>query len=315
MASPPPRHLRQRLLRNVAATLAQRCTARIGGKIVGFSLGMPCALGSPQMHTTKAGPMHKRNAAAVLIVMSALLACKKPGSTTTTAAGETCEPEGSTTCQGLDTQLVCQGKVWRPYPCRGPNGCAKSEPAGASCDMSNNQAGDACSRASSDKRLCSGDKKSLLTCTNGLITTTRCQGPRGCSEQSGTAKCDESIAAVGSSCKEEGSAACSPDQKNYLLCKNGQRILEAPCRGQKGCFIDARRGDKVTCDASLGYAGDSCPVEQDGDFIGWACSINGGRLMTCNNGKFKYNYKFSCDGVCQVNYLEKGTNPFSISCG
>jgi hypothetical protein len=248
----------------------------------------------------------------VLVVVLALVACKKPGAAA--SGGGECSTEGAVTCQGLDTQLVCQGKVWRPYPCHGPGGCTKTEPTGATCDVSNNQAGDTCAKATYGKSFCSGDAKTLLTCVGGQFKTARCDGPKGCKEEKGKATCDESIAAIGSSCTEEGKGACSTDQKNYLVCKNGHRVLDAPCRGKKGCYMDNVRGDKVTCDYSLAYAGDSCPVEQSGDFVGWACSINGGRQMSCNNGKFKYNYKYSCN-VCKVEYYEKGGKlPFAVVC-
>ena len=255
--------------------------------------------------------MRKQSGPLLLIALAALLACKKLRPEP--AAGAACDSEGESTCQGLDTELVCLGKLWRPYPCRGPGGCAKTK-SGATCDMSNNLPGDTCPKAREGKSHCSGDSKSLLACMAGQIRTTSCEGPKGCKQHDGQATCDESVARVGSACKDEGSAACSSDQKNYLVCKNGQRVLEAPCRGKKGCFIDAQRKHRVTCDYSLAYPGDSCHEDQSGENVGWACAVHANRTLKCKNGKFKYaNEYYGC--ICKIHYYDKSNQPpFYISC-
>ncbi|XXF80899.1 hypothetical protein P2318_14395 [Myxococcaceae bacterium GXIMD 01537] len=91
-----------------------------------------------------------------------------------TSAGDDCEG-GGFVCDSDTQALECRGGQWRALPCRGPLGCSEVEER-VRCDMSANNAGDACASSAEGRAQCRGDGKALLECREGeLVETQACQ--------------------------------------------------------------------------------------------------------------------------------------------
>jgi hypothetical protein len=193
-------------------------------------------------------------------------------------AGDGCKKDGARTCADAETELVCQGESWRPYACRGPDGCSK-DGDGARCDLRGNDNGERCAKADEGASACAS-KTARVTCSGGKILKEDCKGPRGCFMEGDKAQCDRSISSVGAACSTEGAVACSQDQKDELLCKNGQNVPRRSCRGKKGCWIDSAK-NLVFCDQSVAYIGDECTQDGTG-----TCTADGHLRLSCKNGQW-----------------------------
>src|SRR5580704_9864610 len=67
-------------------------------------------------------------------------------------AGASCSQSGFL-CQDPQNALECRVGTWLDLPCRGPAGCTVASGT-VSCDMSGDQAGDACASTAEGKGLC-----------------------------------------------------------------------------------------------------------------------------------------------------------------
>ena len=191
------------------------------------------------------------------------------------AVGDDCQAEQSA-CLDATTQLVCQGGKFIATPCRGTAGCA-AQGALVTCDISANQAGDACSTDDNDNGACSVDRQSMVLCEAGAYKVVPCRGARHCEQQGPfRAVCDTSIAAANDEC-EADEAACSADGQSMLTCTNGRMAAGSPCRGANHCQV---QGNRINCDASVTEVGDAC----DSD-AGASCSADGQNLMHCVDGR------------------------------
>ena len=134
--------------------------------------------------------------------------------------------------------------------------------------------GDPCTGAIGDCH----DAHSGLWCIGGVMTSVRCDGPRGCSQEMLQVFCDQSVSSAGEACVgPEGGAACSSDRTAFLRCAGGRMTLAARCRGPSACH---REGSTVYCDESIAVAGEPCVSE------GAACSADGRQVLDCVNGSF-----------------------------
>jgi hypothetical protein len=81
---------------------------------------------------------------------------------------------------------------------------------------------------------------------------------------------------VGSSC-EKGEARCIDGQR-ALVCQ-GEKFIETPCRGKKGCRLEAER---TACDVSANQEGDACSTDEEGSAV---CS-DPSTLLACRKGTY-----------------------------
>ncbi len=84
-------------------------------------------------------------------------------------------------------------------------------------------------------------------------------------------------AKAGDACTK-GTASCA-DASNELTCQDG-KLIQAPCRGPKGCAVAA---EKLTCDIAANKAGDVCSTDDEGNT---ACSADGKSVVACKKGKY-----------------------------
>jgi hypothetical protein len=161
--------------------------------------------------------------------------CAGPDACASTGGTTTCDISGNKDddhCAAADDDKnVCaaggkervsciDGRIEREM-CRGPKGCVE-EGDHASCDMTINNAGEAC--AHEGTASCTVDQQEMLTCKNGQwIGVARCRGASGCylSVENQIA-CDQRIAAKGETCLVEGTGTCTQDGNAELICKNGK---------------------------------------------------------------------------------------------
>jgi hypothetical protein len=186
--------------------------------------------------------------------------------------------EGESACSGKKTALACRSGKFAEVPCAGPLGCVKLQDR-ASCDTSVGKAGDACMGDGEDEHACTADKKRALVCKDGkLERSLECRGKGGCSVLGRTVSCDTTVAAKGDPCPQTGATACSEDQKEMLVCRDGTFVLYRHCRGQFGCFV---KGDDPSCDETLSVEGDPCGMP--GQVV---CSLDGQSELVCQGGAF-----------------------------
>lgn len=202
-------------------------------------------------------------------------------------AGASCKTDGDRRCQDHDNQLVCQGGTWKAFKCGGPNGCV-AKGKDVTCDLSGTAPGEACAKIDEGTKTCQGKKQ--VSCEGGKMVGKDCQGPKGCS----TGKCDRTIADEKDEC-ESGETACTPDNKGYLVCKNGQFVQSLLCRGKGKCFTGT--SGKAGCDQSIGQVGEAC--EQ-----GAACTPDMKTRVDCMNNVFQVKYKCQGPGGCTHNEKE-----------
>jgi hypothetical protein len=161
------------------------------------------------------------------------------------AVGEPCpDDEGNPSCStDKKAMLKCTKKHWvKVDDCSGSRGCV-SNADGANCDKGTAAEGEACTKSNEGNAACSPDKTKLLVCKGGkMVASSYCKGQNGCREQGDQINCDDSLAAVGDPCDEEGEAACSMEKKDFLRCKGGKFTKEKSC-SQCTPFLD-----NIQCD-------------------------------------------------------------------
>jgi hypothetical protein len=216
-----------------------------------------------------------------LVVALGCVGCK-PG------VGSKCE-KGESRCLDSGRALVCQKQVFIETPCLGKNGC-RTEPAGVSCDVSGNRAGDVCSTDEEGVGVCA-DAKTLVACRGGRYARVPCRGPGGCAQEGNRTSCDATIAEVGEPCVEEDKKACATDGRHVLACEKGLMGKKYECRGEHGCRVKER---KVDCDLSIARLGDACDKLVEGHF---ACAEDARAIVRCEAGKFVADEK--CKGAAR----------------
>lgn len=168
---------------------------------------------------------------------------------TTANAGDACprNPPLDYACTpDKSAALVCKDghfDTWRA--CRGPDGCVVEAGRTVRCDTTLGQTGDPCGQAGAVS--CQADGKAMLACDGAhLAVATSCRGPQGCHADrvSGKVTCDDSLAAEGDRCDQDGRIACSEDHKAELACTAGVYAKKRECR-RTDCRLD---GDKMYCD-------------------------------------------------------------------
>lgn len=85
--------------------------------------------------------------------------------------GDSCSQSGFLCAADNSAALECKAGKWVSLPCRGPNACVRESDV-VRCDMSANQAGDACASTSENKGLCTSDGKATLECREGVLVKT-----------------------------------------------------------------------------------------------------------------------------------------------
>lgn len=93
---------------------------------------------------------------------------------------------GQGACESNAVVLECEGFVFRPYPCRGSQGCQQST-GYFSCDYSGNLVGDPCPVRQDGRGACSVDAGYVVICRDGGITHVPCQGGAACTVADGGA--------------------------------------------------------------------------------------------------------------------------------
>lgn len=210
-------------------------------------------------------------------------------------AGASCKIETKEVCVSDKQALVCHDSKWEEMSCRGPSGCAKNGSEGI-CDQTVAEDKDVCNLV--NDFVCSGDKKTMLACTNNRWSFAQsCLGERGCVMEQKKVTCDNSIANLGDDCREEDDYACSPDKKNALVCRSKKFVLSSNCKGERGCRItgDKEHSFKVECDDSTAAVGDPC--DKEGHF---ACTENQKQIVKCVAKKFVADDKCRRNEKCSV---------------
>ena len=191
--------------------------------------------------------------------------------------GAKCKP-GESTCNGKDSALACHDGKLEAVACRGPLGCTKVQEH-ASCDDSIADVGDPCMGITEEEYACSVDKKRALLCNGKKFERfLECRGTAGCNLLGQQVSCDTTVAAKGDPCKTQGASACSVDQKEMLICKDGKFAGYRFCRGQYGCYM---KGESPACDETLSMEGDPCGVP---GYI--VCSLDKTNELVCQGGTF-----------------------------
>lgn len=211
-----------------------------------------------------------------------------------TTAG--CKRKAGSACKGAEsicadktTALACRAGTFTAVACAGPLACSKFEDH-ANCDTSVAVAGDPC-MGEDDEYACSPDRKHAVVCKSGRFEPwLECRGAGGCSMLGRTVSCDTSIATVGDPCKAQGAVACSVDQKQMVICRDGKFDVYRQCRGQFGCFL---KGDTPSCDETVSMVGDPCGLP--GQVV---CSIDGKTELVCQGGTFTKS--LTCKTACTV---------------
>jgi hypothetical protein len=177
--------------------------------------------------------------------------CKSAGSDVacendTYSPGEPCDTAQSDYECGTDKVSVveCKGKHWKlAGRCPGPKGCT-SQKQKVACDDSVADVGMPC--AVEGASACSGDKRALLKCKDGVMTeSAKCRGANGCDASSGGPQCDATIAQVGDACTTEDGAACSVDGKLLLRCRS--RVMAATQTCKTPCKV---AGTAILCNGA-----------------------------------------------------------------
>ena len=144
------------------------------------------------------------------------------------------------------------------------------------------------------------DPKSALHCGSANIyEKVACKGKMGCTKLGTRVTCDDTMAALGDSCFDEGEDyACTTDNKQALVCKKGKFELHQECRGSKGCVVQGGMFGgpaKISCDTTLQAKGDPCT--KPGVF---SCSADYKNMLICKDGKMEiYRYCRGQNG-CQL---------------
>jgi hypothetical protein len=113
----------------------------------------------------------------------------------------------------------------------------------------------------------------MMACVKGKYAAMPCQGAQGCTSQGNTSLCDNSIAAAGDACDEDGDFACSADKKAALSCKESHFAVEETCKGARACAL---KTDGLYCDNDLSDPGDPCHAIGD-----YACTTDHKLALKC----------------------------------
>ena len=227
-------------------------------------------------------------------ILAALLAagCKKK-------AGDDCKANEAL-CPTKDTALACQSGKLVEVACKGPLGCGTFQEH-ANCDDSVASEGDSCMGASEDEYACSVDKKRAVVCRNGKFAPyMECRGTSGCALLGKQIACDTSVAAKNDPCKAQGASACSDDQKEMLVCRDGKFAHYRYCRGKAGCYF---QDTAPACDETRSEDGDECGI------AGYVvCSVDGKSELICQTGRFMFSR------TCRTGCTVLGTGHGGIDC-
>jgi hypothetical protein len=213
-----------------------------------------------------------RPAALLVVSFFAMVACKAAPP----QEGKKCTQEGAGTCLDPTHMAKCAGGLWAIDPCLGPAAC-KELPDSFQCDQSIGAVGMRCEPGSGG---CTSDGKQLLQCINNkMAVEAACGGANGCTYDAAAKvfHCDESVAAAGDLCSDEGKAACSRDKKQMLKCTSAHFVTDVLCKGPEGCHFE---GSTAHCDMSLADVGDPCTEEGS-----YTCSADHTRALACKGGK------------------------------
>jgi hypothetical protein len=226
--------------------------------------------------------------AAAALLGIALVGCKPK-------AGASCKIETKEVCVEDKKALVCHDGKWEEMSCRGDKGCQKSG-SDSTCDQSVAEEKDVCNLIGDF--VCTADKKGMLECKGNRWTFVQsCLGERACVMEQKKVTCDNSVANLNDTCREEDDYACAPDKKSALVCRSGKFVTASKCSGKNGCRVtgDKASGYKVECDDSIANIGDPC--EKDGHY---ACAPDEKQIVKCVNKKFVADDKCKGKDKCAV---------------
>jgi hypothetical protein len=210
-----------------------------------------------------------------LVIFVAAAGCKPK-------AGGSCKIETKEVCVDDKKALACHDGKWEEMICKGTDGCSKNGTLEKPCDQGVAEDKDVCNLA--DDYVCTSDKKGMLQCTKNKWTLVQsCLGERACAIDKKKVTCDNSIANLGDTCREEDDYACTPDKKGALACRSGKFVQASLCKGPKGCRVTGGKdqGYKVECDDSIANVGDVCEKEDH-----WSCTADERTILKCHAKKF-----------------------------
>jgi hypothetical protein len=219
---------------------------------------------------------------ALALVVALVPACGK-------RAGSSCK-QGESLCMNASAALSCVGGKFAEVQCKGPLGCTRYQEK-ANCDVSVSSEGDACLGQNDEEYACSLDKKRALICKHGKMERyLECRGKGGCALLGQQVSCDTSVAEKNDPCKVQGASACTANQKELLVCREGKFVHYRHCRGQAGCYT---RDEAPACDETMSLELDECGLP---GFV--VCSVDGQSELICQNGQFVK--VRSCKNGCTV---------------
>jgi len=201
-------------------------------------------------------------------------------------------------CGSPDRALVCDSTAWLTVPCKGPRGCARRGD-NDECDDTLALEGDLCPRNPPLDYACTADHTKALVCKDGRFGLWRdCRGPEGCQIVGDrNLHCDTTLGVAGDPCAQQGTYACSVDQKMMLLCDGNSLSPASSCRGPQGCHIE-RESRKVDCDDAVALEGDPCDQLKQ-----ITCAVDHKTELVCD-GK-RYSKKRECRrSDCRVSGTE-----------
>lgn len=198
-------------------------------------------------------------------------------------AGAACvrEPDKDVVCVDAKNARACQRGVWVALACAGALGCAPG-PKGDVCDQSISDPGATCDL--DDDYGCATTHKEMVRCAGERwVSVQRCGGSRGCSVEGKRITCDNSVARVNDTCREEDDFSCTEDGAMALVCRQGKFITAGACRGPKKCRVSGAKetGFKVECDDSQARLGDVCSKEDH-----YSCAEDGRAILRCRGSAF-----------------------------
>jgi hypothetical protein len=195
---------------------------------------------------------------------SGATACDEPRA----KVGEPCHSGGACSEDKKEMLLCTDNHFAVEATCTGPKGC-RIEDKRVKCDGPTGQLGGACTNGA----VCSADGKMLLKCNEKIfVVESLCPGPAGCHAGAKGLDCDGVASVPGSPCSN--GAACTPDGKDELQCKDGKFVTWQSCTGAKGCRVESH---KVLCDDPVGEVGGPCSAG--------TCSRDHKHVLECKAGK------------------------------
>jgi hypothetical protein len=196
-------------------------------------------------------------------------------------AGRQCHLPDQLVCAAGDRALVCDSGVWVEVPCRGQHGCARRGDADE-CDDTIAADRDPCPRNPPLDYACTADHAKALVCKSARFDLWRnCRGPEKCEIVAGrNLHCDTTLGEPGDPCAQQGTYACSVDQKTMLACDGSTLLPASSCRGPDGCRVQ-RDARKVDCDDSVVLEGDPCDQPKR-----IACSVDRRSELICATSSY-----------------------------